>query len=396
MRSNKDLLTGERPDKQFQVSADIRFGIITPHSNDGHDLCRTLRWYDEPLRFHNPKPVWSRSSGSREKLMLLYNVKNTEGKGANVPADWTFGVRGQSDECGVGDLLTCSQPRAPLPAQVVALQHQLKKLNHQKFPSLLQAFRHYDKKGEGVIGKEQLQEVCGEFQLDVSDSVLDELMSHCHSEKDGSINFLEFSNFLNWKDNMPLNRREQRILTSERPTCSAPASMERKTSTPSASKALIQPEDLEPVAPGSSLKTVRTLRRLRSSPQHFTTSSSIFGSGNRESPGEPASRTFGVPTVRSDLPAPRIKRVSDSTNYGDTSTAADLLHPPLHSMQGVHERHFFSPLTKEEVTEIFRNVGVSVSQETLAEAWKLAAMRDPAGEVCVEAFRSVLKEMGAM
>ncbi|KAM9782540.1 EF-hand domain-containing family member B [Neosynchiropus ocellatus] len=385
---------GERPDGQFQVSRDGRFGIITPHSNDGRDLRRTLRWHDEPLRFHNPKPDWSRSSGSREKMMRLYNVKNTKGNGASVPAHWTFGVRGRSDECGVGDLLAHSQPRGRLPARVVALQHQLKKLNHQRFSSLLQAFRHYDKKGEGAIAKERLQEVCREFQVDVSDPVLDELMSLCDSDQDGVINFLEFANFLNWKDKMPLSQREQRILTSERRTCSAPGSTERKT--PSASEALIQPEDLEPVASGSSLKTVRTLRRLRAAPEHFTTSSSIFGSGNGESPEQPDSRTFGVPTVRSDLPAPRIKRVSDSTNYGDTSTAANLLHPPLHSLQGVHERHFFSPLTKAEVTEIFRNVGVSVSEETFEEAWKLAAMRDAAGEVCVEAFRTALKEIGAM
>lgn len=61
------------------------------------------------------------------------------------------------------------------------------------------------------------------------------------------------------------------------------------------------------------------------------------------------SRTYGIPSVRSDLPAPRIKRVSDTNNYGDTSTAGDLLHPSVHSLQGIHEEHFFSPRTKKEV-----------------------------------------------
>lgn len=53
--------------------------------------------------------------------------------------------------------------------------------------------------------------------------------------------------------------------------------MERKPSSEAASQALIKPEDLEPVEPGSSLKTVRTLRRPRAVPDHFMTSSSIIG-----------------------------------------------------------------------------------------------------------------------
>lgn len=60
-------------------------------------------------------------------------------------------------------------------------------------------------------------------------------------------------------------------------------------------------------------------------------------------------RTYGIPSVRVDLPAPRIKRVSDTTNYGDTSTAANLLHPSVHALQGVHEEDFFCPRTKNEV-----------------------------------------------
>lgn len=60
-------------------------------------------------------------------------------------------------------------------------------------------------------------------------------------------------------------------------------------------------------------------------------------------------RAYGIPSVRSDLPAPRIKRVSDTINYGDTSTAWDLLLPSVHALRGVSEEEFFCPRTKEEV-----------------------------------------------
>ncbi|MEQ2185548.1 hypothetical protein GOODEAATRI_019355, partial [Goodea atripinnis] len=166
-------------------------------------------------------------------------------------------------------------------------------------------------KGKGLIDKEDLRAVCHELNLKLSDKVLDELMEDCDTDKDGFINFVEFANFLNWKDKMPIND----------------------------------------------------------------------------------ARTYGIPSKRSDLPAPRIKRISDRTNYGDLSTAADLLHPSVHALRGVHEEHFFCPRTKKEIEEIFRNIGVNISEDTFEEAWKLASMKQPNGEVCVEVFRNTLKEI---
>ena len=68
---------------------------------------------------------------------------------------------------------------------------------------------------------------------------------------------------------------------AERQTSSAPADTEREPSSesapPPASQALVKPEDLEPVEPGSSLKTLRTLRQPRAVPDQFTATSSLIG-----------------------------------------------------------------------------------------------------------------------
>lgn len=69
-------------------------------------------------------------------------------------------------------------------------------------------------KGQGMIDKKDLWDVCRQFNLDLSGAVLDSLMDYCDLYKDGHINFLEFANFLNWKDKMPINKLEQRIITS--------------------------------------------------------------------------------------------------------------------------------------------------------------------------------------
>lgn len=62
---------------------------------------------------------------------------------------------------------------------------------------------------------------------------------------------------------------------------SDPASKEEAPSSeaaaPPAARALVNPEDLETVKPGSSLKTVRSLRRPTNLPGHFFTSSSVIG-----------------------------------------------------------------------------------------------------------------------
>ena len=60
-------------------------------------------------------------------------------------------------------------------------------------------------------------------------------------------------------------------------------------------------------------------------------------------------RTYGVPTIRTDLPAPRIRRVDDTKNYGDESDAYGLVNPSIYSTYGVSEKDFLKARPKEEV-----------------------------------------------
>lgn len=62
-----------------------------------------------------------------------------------------------------------------------------------------------------------------------------------------------------------------------------------------------------------------------------------------------AGRTYGIPSVRTDLPLPNPRRVSDKTNYGDSSTARALLTPSIYTLNGVHEEHFNCTRSKAEV-----------------------------------------------
>lgn len=67
-------------------------------------------------------------------------------------------------------------------------------------------------------------------------------------------------------------------------------------------------------------------------------------------------RTYGVPTVRSDIAAPRTKRISDTKNYGDESDAFGLINPSMYSNKGIYEKDFFQPREPEQVsTNMYKN-----------------------------------------
>ncbi|XP_019962469.2 EF-hand domain-containing family member B isoform X2 [Paralichthys olivaceus] len=282
VHSHDAYYVGERIDRKYDWthdSKDSRFGIVTPHYNDGRTVGKSLCWIGESRKFYDPKTVWTRSWDKDRMQQKTDKADKMRKTSLNVSPDHTFGMPMPLDEFGAAEVIHSTEPGTYVRGRVLqrslvnAVQHQLKKINFQNFPSLLQAFRHYDKNGKGMIDRDDLQAVCSQFQLDVGEPVLDDLIDNCDTDKDGHINFLEFANFLNWKDKMPINAQDQRIITN--------ANIERKSLSQSeqlpATQALIQPEDLEPVAPGSSQMTVRTLRRPRAAPDHFITSSSILG-----------------------------------------------------------------------------------------------------------------------
>uniref|UniRef100_A0A8C5LG27 EF hand domain family, member B n=1 Tax=Jaculus jaculus TaxID=51337 RepID=A0A8C5LG27_JACJA len=315
----------------------------------------------------------------------------------NVPSDYTFGACFLPEEYGAGDLIhhrlpgECLRGKDRQRAQVSAIRHHLKKFNHENFDTLLAAFRHYDKKGDGMIDKEELQESCEQANLHLDTELLDQLFDYCDVDKDGLINYLEFANFLNWKDKVLLTEDETRVVIKGRkPDCANPAEANAEEMEPIL---LIKPEDIVLKAPGCSEMTVRTLLRPSDKvSKHYTTTSSEINAvvGAVPSLCHPV---CGVPTLRSDIPAPRIRRISDRTNYGEDGNAYSLLHPSIFSQKGVFERDVFKSRSKAEIAEILSNIGLKLSEEEFENVWNLAAGKHHRGEVSVETIRNVLDEL---
>ncbi|KAM3928615.1 EF-hand domain-containing family member B [Leptodactylus fuscus] len=352
---------------------DNRFGIETPHFNDGRNVARSLKWIQEMKKNEAANIVSKRVDDFRERSQhQLGKVLDPIADTLNVPADHTFGILHKPEKYGVGDILHYRAPKNYLRgkerqrAMLAAVQQRLKRANHHNFTSLVEAFRHYDKNGDGKIDKDDLKKTCDQFGLNVDPVLLDSLIEYCDVDKDGLINFIEFANFLNWKDKIPIGNQ---------------VSLEGH----------LNPQDLI-LEEGASEKTLRTLSRGNQAPDFYQTSSSRINAAVG-SPGSSSTQTYGIPTIRTDLAPPKFRRISDRTNYGDESNAFGLLCPSIFTQHMVYERDVFKSRPKEEIAQILHNIGVKIPDNTFEELWKLAAIRHPKGEVSVETMRSVLDDV---
>ncbi|KAM5315265.1 EF-hand domain-containing family member B [Glossophaga mutica] len=397
--SHNDYFVGEAKNRKYNPSSFHRFnlyGVPTPHYSDGRTMAKTTYWLHELQMKRGAKIVSKRVDDFKEKFQhKLGKVLDPIAETMNVPPDHTFGACLHPEDYGADDLIYNRLPgeyrrgKDRQRALVAAVRHRLKNVNYQNFDTLLAAFRHYDKKGDGVIDKAELREACDQAHLRLDERLLDLLFDYCDVDNDGLINYLEFANFLNWKDQMPLKEYEERVVIKGRkPDCANSAEANVEESEPTL---LIKPEDI--VLSGNSEKILRTLLRPSDKvSRHHKTSSSEIGAVVGAVPSI-CYPIHGIPTIRSDIPAPRFRRISDRTDYGEEGNAYSLLHPSIFGQKGVFERDFFQSRSKKEIAQILCNIGVKLSDEEFENVWNLASKKHHRGEVCIENIRNALDEL---
>ncbi|NXG40568.1 EFHB protein, partial [Psilopogon haemacephalus] len=365
--------TGEAINRKYDspsFSKSFAYGIKTPHFKDGRGVSKSLKWPYE-----------------LQPNILIGSVAET----TNVASDHAFGTILRPDKCGVGDLLHFWVPCEILHgkgreiAVLAAVRQSLKKANYENFDMLLEAFRHYDKNGDGMIDKNNLLKCCFQLNVNLDHELLDALFECCDLDEDGLINYLDFTNYLNWKDKMAVKEFEAKIVTKEK-------NLDALVPEDVSDKQLLEKEHLALRELGSSEKTPETLGSTDCVFANYQTTSSQY---NAVVGGLPTScyPVCGVPSIRSDIPAPRICRFSDRTNYGDQGNAYSLLFPSVFSQKGVYERDFFKARPKAEIAQILSNIGMNISKERLEEIWKQTCLKHQKEEVCVESIRNVLDEI---
>ncbi|XP_050173788.1 EF-hand domain-containing family member B [Myiozetetes cayanensis] len=361
------------------------YGMETPHFEDGRNTAKTLNWVFDLESKRAANLVLKRTDDFKEKFQpQLGKALDPMAETMNVPPGHTFGLVVPPDEYGVYDLLHVHVPCEFLrgkdreKAVLIAVRQALKKANYENFDVLLKAFRHYDKNGDGMIDKDNLRKSCFQVNLNLDDELLDSLFDCCDLDKDGLINYLEFASFLNWKNKTAVKEFEEKIIAKGKKLCAClvPKDTQRKD------KPQAKQEDLMLKEPESSEKTpkppTKPTERVFSS---YQTTSSQY---NAVVGGLPLScyPMCGIPTIRSDIPAPRIRRLSDTTNYGDQGSSFALLFPSVFGQNGVHERELLKKRPKAEIAQMLHNIGMDVSGEKLEEIWKQVCTKHEIKELC--------------
>jgi len=400
VKSHTDLYPLERVNRNYtseNFSAEKVMGLPTPHSNDGKHTKETLTWLHETRGDKAAKIISKRLDDFREKSQPQIGTVHDPIKDTLcVAPDHTFGILAKPDPYGAGDVIHNRSPNNTLRgkesqrAVVAAMRQQLKKLNYMHFDNLLEAFRFYDQDGKGKITLDNLRSVCIKYRLPVDPDILERVFDYCDVDRDGMISYIEFANFLNWREKLPSGLDDlgypPMLLGID---CTTQKFLEKN---PAAK--LVSESDLIPKSPVSREVTPKLVtKQIDSNVGNHSTSNGMYNA--IAGPGGISTRefrTYGVPTIRSDLPAPRIKRVDDRKNYGDDAFAYALMSPNLYSQHNVHEKDLLKPRTLDEICSIFTNIGLQMTGEQLENTYKTAQSKHPHGLVSVEGFRAVLDD----
>jgi hypothetical protein len=68
-------------------------------------------------------------------------------------------------------------------------------------------------------------------------------------------------------------------------------------------------------------------------------------------------KTFGCPSIRTDIPYKNRKSMADYQNYGDEPEAIDLLAPATFAECGISEYDFQVPRSRDQVKALFEKIG---------------------------------------
>ena len=102
-------------------------------------------------------------------------------------------------------------------------------------------------------------------------------------------------------------------------------------------------------------------------------------------------RSFGVPSIRSDIQKPRFEKITNGTNYGDEVPIKQLLYPSNYVRQGVEARYYGTRKSKEEVRAVAEKCGFGLSDAQFEEAFAAVVID---GKACLEEFKNAVQALG--
>ena len=108
-----------------------------------------------------------------------------------------------------------------------------------------------------------------------------------------------------------------------------------------------------------------------------------------------SNKTYGVPSIRRDLPVKKLKSVSDIKNYGDEPDAYDLLYPHPGAIRGVGDEDFEKLLTKEEIYNLMKKYDFIIPEEEYNLMYEVGLKNYPnsEGKMSPKSFISTMRNL---
>nr|XP_030120820.1 EF-hand domain-containing family member B isoform X2 [Taeniopygia guttata] len=354
--SHEDYYVGESVNRKYNSHFDKSsvYGMETPHYEDGRNTAKTLNWVLDLDSKRAPHLVSKQSDDFKEKYQpLVGKALDPIAETMNVPPDHTFGLVTSPDEYDVHDLLHVRVPCEFLRGKdrerviLIAVRESLKKADYRNFDVLLEALKHFDKNGDGTIHKDNLRKIFFQLNMNLDDELLESLFDCCDSDKDGK----KLDAYL------PKDTKKE-------------------------DKPLPEQGDLELKEPETSEKMSKPL--TRSTDRVYTNYQTSSSQYNAVVGGIPTScyPLCGVPSIRSDIPAPRVCRLSDTTNYGDQGNSFSVMFPSVFSQKGVYEKDLLKKRPKAEIKQVLHNMGLNAADERFEEVWKQVCAKHEIKELC--------------
>ena len=106
-------------------------------------------------------------------------------------------------------------------------------------------------------------------------------------------------------------------------------------------------------------------------------------------------RTYGVPSIRDDLPKKKLKSVSDIKNYGDEPDAYELLYPHPENTMGIEDKDFEELMTKEEIYEIIQKYDFNIPEDEFNLIYQVGLKNYPnnEGKMSPKSFISTMRNL---
>lgn len=367
-------------------------GVPTPVYADGRHARESLIW----VRPNRSTPVVHQAVHEHDESRSDNSNIRTQRFLAQtgLPADHRYGVVSSSDRLSAGEVI---HQRANVPAvfddksqaALAKLRSHLCSLHITTFKTQLQAFQYYDADQDGLISIRELTTTIGSnFNLQLSDGLIAALMFQCDQDRDGKLNFLEFSNFLCYR--IAHTSGLEQFINEEKkknPNTNPTGMIKDNQGRP-----LLNISDLVEGTNGKYYPRKLISQVDEMVPDGWKTSyDKINEAPFRLEPQ--VKRQYGLPSIGSNseyaIPTANNKQ---RPPLGSNTVVGAILSPSIWSDRGLTEDDLLAPKTMEEMRDIFANAKVYVSGEDFVYAWTKAAETDPHGRVSVATFKQALDE----